>query len=860
MATDHKVRGGSALSAALCKASPSLAKNSPADSATSSDPGASAASGVAAWLASGGAAPSEPQPQQRRRLPFLSCFGGAGGFPHNSAASSLPAVSSSEVGIRPCFYWLEAPVSAEDRACAEANARWLKSDCQDDAVVIEHFGGLPHQTFAGVFDGHGPWGRGAAKFASTRLPQLLASKAAGAGGSERKRLRALREAVLEVDAAMRDMAQTGFDASLSGTTACCALVVGRRVLVASTGDSRCVVARRGPGGLTEVVPLTWDAKPSLPEEQKRIAASGGVVKQLLDECGQRVGAHRVFSRGDDVLPGLAMSRSLGDLYAHSVGVSPEPVLNTHTLGERDLFMILATDGLWDIMANEEAADFVERYRGARDRHVSCAEALTLEAQERWKALHDEAIVDDISCVILHTSGLPPPERDSALPRPLCRAASCNDEANELYAQWRLEKERNPSNHKPMQYFKHLYDDVEQGEEGQAAAAAAAADAADVAGTPPVGDVAALTPSPYPSEDAPQYQHLVAHSAPAAPTMLSMASPPPRAPHLRLQSRGTAEEGSSDGLLRLDDLASSPRSSSIDQQSEEASEHSQRRGTAYTSGAWGGAAGGSTGDISSPLNRRSGSRPIPMARQGNAKETGLAASMPVDSMLRPVRKAYPSSGSMQQYHLSYRSEASLAADTPRSEDSMLRLEHKVRGGMARSLSTHRMPSQPSYASLHHHPSHTSLVTSGRSSTDMYSSNSRRCSVSGLMDERMLASSSPGSPLGSPSGDSLLGAVLSPPLSPAAALPLGGGSGSYRQQLHQQQQQSPGYTRKHSTVANSLAALQQGHVPAALQADLVHRGTHLSRTATDSAALAEAMVAMAEAQSQARAACADPPQQQ
>jgi hypothetical protein len=75
--------------------------------------------------------------------------------------------------------------------------------------------------------------------------------------------------------------------------------------------------------------------------------------------------------------------------------------------------------------------------------------------------------------------------------------------------------------------------------------------------------------------------------------------------------------------------------------------------------------------------------------------------------------------MQQYHLSYRSEASMAADTPRSGDSSHLLDHKVRGGMARSLSSHRMPSQPSYASLPHHPSHTSLVTaSGRSSTDMY----------------------------------------------------------------------------------------------------------------------------------------------
>ena len=63
------------------------------------------------------------------------------------------------------------------------------------------------------------------------------------------------------------------------------------------------------------------------------------MKQLLDERGQRVGAYRVFRRGDDVLPGLAMSRSLGDLYAHAVGVSPEPILNTYTLGERDLFLV-----------------------------------------------------------------------------------------------------------------------------------------------------------------------------------------------------------------------------------------------------------------------------------------------------------------------------------------------------------------------------------------------------------------------------------------------------------------------------------------------------------------------------------------
>lgn len=51
--------------------------------------------------------------------------------------------------------------------------------------------------------------------------------------------------------------------------------------------------------------------------------------------------------------------------------------------------LLATDGLWDVMGSEEAVDFVERYKACRQEGLSCAEALTLEAQERWKAQNEE---------------------------------------------------------------------------------------------------------------------------------------------------------------------------------------------------------------------------------------------------------------------------------------------------------------------------------------------------------------------------------------------------------------------------------------------------------------------------------------
>lgn len=184
----HKVRGGSALSLALAHASPAAEPGYTTSSAGS--PGLSSslpASCGAGWLSSslGSTQPASPavgscgqavatppseqqgaqpphsgtqqqqhQHQQQlqrasgqsgsqplashsrsRLLPFLgACFGG-GSLPHSDrSVRPQPAVSASEVGIRPCFYWLheDGPggMDEAERMCAEANARWLKSDCQ----------------------------------------------------------------------------------------------------------------------------------------------------------------------------------------------------------------------------------------------------------------------------------------------------------------------------------------------------------------------------------------------------------------------------------------------------------------------------------------------------------------------------------------------------------------------------------------------------------------------------------------------------------------------------------------------------------------------------------------------------------
>ena len=60
-------------------------------------------------------------------------------------------------------------------------------------------------------------------------------------------------------------------------------------------------------------------------------------------------------------PGLAMSRSIGDFIAHSVGVATEPEVKRFELQPEDKFMIIASDGVWEFLTNETIAKIVWPY-------------------------------------------------------------------------------------------------------------------------------------------------------------------------------------------------------------------------------------------------------------------------------------------------------------------------------------------------------------------------------------------------------------------------------------------------------------------------------------------------------------------
>eukprot|EP00951_Prasinocladus_malaysianus_P002505 scaffold17689_cov35-Prasinocladus_malaysianus.AAC.1 len=88
-------------------------------------------------------------------------------------------------------------------------------------------------------------------------------------------------------------------------------------------------------------------------------------------------------------PGLAMSRSLGDVTAHGVGVSAKPERLQYTVLPHDEFVVFGSDGVWQVMTDQEVVDFVSLYMNGRDDTHTCADALTLHAQDMWKSKMDE---------------------------------------------------------------------------------------------------------------------------------------------------------------------------------------------------------------------------------------------------------------------------------------------------------------------------------------------------------------------------------------------------------------------------------------------------------------------------------------
>ncbi|PON86180.1 Protein phosphatase [Trema orientale] len=288
---------------------------------------------------------------------------------------------------------------------------------QDSAILYQGFG-VGDGAFCGVFDGHGKNGHVVSEIVRNRLPLLLLSQkdaisklntALSEGVYEKlgektscddelvrsdfdQESRKWKEAiassfkVMDKEIKLRE----NFDFSCSGTTAVVAIREGEDLIMANLGDSRAILGTSTENGI-KAVQLTTDLKPGLPSEADRIRSCNGRVLALKNEPH----IQRVWLPHEDA-PGLAMSRAFGDFLLKDYGIIAVPDVSYRRLTPKDQFIVLATDGVWDVLSNDEVASIVWK---AKSEEVA-ARAVVEAAAAAWRTKFPASKIDDCTVVCL----------------------------------------------------------------------------------------------------------------------------------------------------------------------------------------------------------------------------------------------------------------------------------------------------------------------------------------------------------------------------------------------------------------------------------------------------------------------------
>mmetsp|Transcript_243 Transcript_243/g.754 ORF Transcript_243/g.754 Transcript_243/m.754 type:complete len:336 (+) Transcript_243:791-1798(+) len=248
-----------------------------------------------------------------------------------------------------------------------------RAQMEDDHL---HKLGLPDASdvsLFGVYDGHG--GDFVAHYVARKFPEHL-SRAGTLRGSDADfattATKAFETALMSIDAELLQQPEVESGQDQSGSTSVMTLISPKHIVCANTGDSRAVLCRAG-----QAVPLSDDHKPYNPEEKARIEAAGGTVK---------------FNRvnGD-----LAVSRALGDFVykrcetverkAQAVTAFPEVMVEARD-SDKDEFVVLACDGIWDVMTSQQVVEKVRSLLvdGRPAERSSSASAASAQAEQQQR--------------------------------------------------------------------------------------------------------------------------------------------------------------------------------------------------------------------------------------------------------------------------------------------------------------------------------------------------------------------------------------------------------------------------------------------------------------------------------------------
>mmetsp|Transcript_5500 Transcript_5500/g.16401 ORF Transcript_5500/g.16401 Transcript_5500/m.16401 type:complete len:492 (+) Transcript_5500:97-1572(+) len=291
----------------------------------------------------------------------------------------------------------------------------IRKENQDAYVAMVPFFGAEDQMLFGVCDGHGAEGRRVSHlvrstitkvlrdFSTDYRSEVLTELSTGQSSEQRadihrSRLAALHKAYFAAEEELRKPYRN-IGHMYSGTTVVLTWLIGTDLYCSWTGDSRAVIAHANSQSAAwekkfRAVDLSSDHKPSRTDEKRRVRSMGGRIARWR----KNVGPLRVWVP-TQWIPGLAMTRSVGDTLLSDFGVIPVPEVTYIKVGSTESFAVLASDGVWEFMSSQEVVDFVGKRRVEGVDPNLAAEALVREATKRWR--RNEIIIDDTTAVVIY---------------------------------------------------------------------------------------------------------------------------------------------------------------------------------------------------------------------------------------------------------------------------------------------------------------------------------------------------------------------------------------------------------------------------------------------------------------------------
>ena len=256
---------------------------------------------------------------------------------------------------------------------------------QDSFFIKEKFLEDENNFFLGVCDGHGEKGHIISQYVSEKLPEYIKTIN---NDSIINEFRKINNEIYD---------NKIIESKMSGTTVSSLIITSEKILSINLGDSRSSLFKF-ENGLYSYKNLTRDHKPSEKDESLRIINNNGRIKRCYDEDLKKyLGPERVWLKNKEE-PGLAMTRSIGDKIAHSIGVIDEPEFKMHEFDGNEKFIIIASDGIWEYLNGDDCIKIVKKFY-EEDYSVDKASfALVKEAFDKWK--RKEVTIDDITAIVI----------------------------------------------------------------------------------------------------------------------------------------------------------------------------------------------------------------------------------------------------------------------------------------------------------------------------------------------------------------------------------------------------------------------------------------------------------------------------